>query len=127
MMGRLLLPDVGLLKDDLSDEIGHVLASIANIPTMTAEKRALIAKACAMMEAKGYITYEGRYLAMDAGAFTRVLHVGDSCCMDVPMTKRGHLEPFRGKFIRIVYVASSRGRSKVYMAGELARRRGFKR
>ena len=123
MLGRLLLPDFRLLKDDLSDEIGAVLAAVADITTMTAAKKALIVKARAMMEHKGYLTYTGRYLAMDAGTHSRVLGVGDSCCMDVPQNKRGNLEPFRGKFIRIACVASGKGSSKVYMAGVRSRKR----
>ncbi len=123
MIGSLIIPDFSLLKDEMSDEVGKVLASVADIPTMTAEKKALIVKARAMMEQEGYLTYKGRYLAMDAGTHSRVLGVGDSCCMNVPANKRGNLEPFRGKLIRIACVANGKGRSKVYMAGVLPRRR----
>lgn len=123
MMGMLLLPDPGLQEDEKADAIGRVLARASEMPTMTGEKRALLAEAQALMEAKGYITYEGRYLVMDGGTHAYVLGVGGSCCMQVPKSKRGHLEPFRGKFIRIVCIASGKGRSKIYMAGVLSRRR----
>ncbi len=123
MIGSLIIPDFSLLKDEMSDEVGKVLASVADIPTMTAEKKALIVKARAMMEKRGYITYKGRYMAMDAGTHAHVLRVGDSCCMNVPANKRGNLEPFRGKFIRIVCVASGVGTTKIYMAGVVARKR----
>jgi hypothetical protein len=123
MMGILLLPDPGLQEDEKTDAIGRVLARASAIPTMTGEKRALLAEAQTLMQAKGYITYKGRFLALDRGTHAYVLRVGDSCCMQVPKTKSGHLEPFRGKFVRIVCIASGKGRSKVYMAGVLTRKR----
>jgi len=55
-----------------------------------------------MLGRKRYITFVGH------PARYRLTLIGQSCLMDVPANKRGHLSAFRGKRIRLVCVGSGR-------------------
>ena len=100
------------LPDPLSDNAGIIIKALQDSTTWGNEQRGLLKQLIDMLGRKRYITFAGhpqRY---------RLTQIGQSCLMDVPANKRGHLSAFRGKRIRLVCVSSGR-LDRQLMAGVL--------
>jgi len=105
--------DISLkILDDFKDDIRPLLRRLnqrTNWNAISKENLRLLIEA---LEKKNYITFVGhtnRY---------HLRNVGESCLYDIPTNRRGALEVFRVKRVRIVCVRSGRY-DRVLMAGEV--------
>jgi len=98
-------------KDNYRDEIGQIVKAIQQIPTVTNEKRALIAQLQNVAANHGYITFSAGNHRWHVG------RVGESYLYSVPENKLGHLAQFRGKEVRVVCIGSGTRWIRTYMAG----------
>jgi len=89
-----------VIEDPKSDQIGLVLKEIQAIPTFTKAKRAVLAKLIELLKQSGYKSFIGKASRYGFGP------IGASYLYRVPEDKRGHLEPYRGKLVRLVCVGS---------------------
>lgn len=98
--------------DPLSDFAGAIIRRLRRRKSWAApqtQDRDLLIN---VLERSGY-----RAFTASAASFG-LSRVGQSCLYDVPPEKRGHLETFRGKKIRVVCVGMGGGAFKrSYMAG----------
>jgi hypothetical protein len=91
-----------LLPDPLSDNAGILINALQCRTGWGAEQAGVLEQLIIMLGRKRYITFVGH------PARYRLTQIGQSCLMDVPAKKRGHLSVFRGKRIRMVCVSSGR-------------------
>ncbi len=90
------------LPDPLTDNAGILIKALQDRTTWSAEQKGLLEQLIHMLGRKRYITFVGH------PARYHLTQIGQSCLMDVPTNKRGHLSAFRGKRIRLVCVSSGR-------------------
>jgi len=90
------------LPDPLTDNAGILIKALQDRTTWSAEQKGLLEQLIEMLGRKRYITFVGH------PARYHLTQIGQSCLMDVPTNKRGHLSAFRGKRIRLVCVSSGR-------------------
>ena len=90
------------LPDPLTDNAGILIKALLNRKTWGDEQKGLLEQLIHMLGRKRYITFVGH------PARYQLTQIGQSCLMDVPANKRGHLSAFRGKRIRLVCVSSGR-------------------
>ena len=90
------------LPDPLTDNAGILISALQCRTDWGVEQTGVLEQLIDMLGRKRYITF--------AGHPTRygLTEVGQSCLMDVPANKRGHLSGFRGKRIRLVCVSFGR-------------------
>lgn len=98
------------LPDPLTDNAGILIKALQDRNTWGAEQKGLLDQLIQMLERKRFITFVGQ------PARYHLTQIGQSCLMDVPANKRGHLSAFRGKRIRLVCVSSGRF-DRTLMAG----------
>ena len=99
------------IQDDRLDEVGRLIKAIQQIPTVTNEKRALIAELQNVAANRGYISFVAGNHRWHVGK------VGESYLYQVPENKLGHLAQFRGKLVRVVCIGSGTRWIRAYMAG----------
>lgn len=90
------------IPDPLTDNAGILIKALQDRKTWGAEQKGLLEQLIHMLGRKRYITFVG-----NPGRYHLTL-IGQSCLMDVPANKRGHLGAFRGQRIRLVCVSSGR-------------------
>ena len=90
------------LPDPLTDSAGILIKALQERTTWSAEQKGLLEQLIDMLGRKHYITFVGH------PARYHLTQIGQSCLMDVPTNKRGHLSVFRGKRIRLVCVSPGR-------------------
>ena len=90
------------LPDPLTDNAGILIKALQDCKTWGAQQKGLLEQLIHMLGRKQYITFVGR------PARYHLTQIGQSCLIDVPTNKRGHLSAFRGKRIRLVCVSSGR-------------------
>ena len=90
------------LPDPLTDNAGIIIKAPQSRAAWGAEQKGLLEQLIQMLESKRYITFVGH------PARYHLTQIGQSCLMDVPTNKRGHLTVFRGNRIRMVCVSSGR-------------------
>ena len=90
------------LPDPLTDNAGILIKALQDRKTWGAEQQGLLEQLIDMLGRKQYITFVGH------SARYHLTLIGESCLVDVPSNKRGHLSVFRGKRIRLVCVSSGR-------------------
>ncbi len=90
------------IDDPKTDDIGLLLNQILEIPTYTKTKKELHKNLIETLEKRGYVTFPGhtsRY---------HLSRIGESCLYNVSANRKGYLEKFRGKQIRMICVHSGR-------------------
>ena len=92
-------------RDPLNDDIGELLLKINRRKTWTAEVERHRTELCKLLVKRKYIYFRGHPYRYGLTTMTRV---GQSYIYAVPLNKRGHLKPYRGKDVRIVVVDSGR-------------------
>jgi hypothetical protein len=100
-----------MLKDYCEDEIGSILKQITEIETFTKKKQELVSEVINIGKHHKYICFVGythRYF---------IGRVGQSFIYNVPKNKKGNLEQFKGKTIRVICIGSGIRFIRVYMAG----------
>ena len=90
------------LPDPLTDNAGILIKALQVRQTWGAEQKGLLEQLIHMLGRKRYITFVGH------PARYHLTQIGQSCLMDVPTNKRGHLSVFGGNRIRLVCVSSGR-------------------
>jgi hypothetical protein len=90
------------LPDPLTDNAGILISALQCRTEWGAEQTGVLEQLIEMLGRKRYITFSGH------PAWYHLTQIGESCLMDVPANKRGHLRAFRGKRIRLVCVSSGR-------------------
>jgi hypothetical protein len=90
------------LPDPLTDNAGILINALQCRTGWGAEQTGVLEQLINMLGRKRYITIVGHL------ARYHLTQIGQSCLMDVPANKRGHLSVFRGKRIRLVCVSSGR-------------------
>jgi len=93
---------IGTIEDPKTDEIGLMLKQLGAIRTNTSEKRALLNRLKIVLKESGYQEFVGKANRYGFGP------IGASYLYQVPDKKRGHLQPFRCKLVRLVCVGSGR-------------------
>ena len=97
--------------DDFRDEVGSLVKAINQIPTVTAQKRALVAELKKVASGHGYITFSAGNHRWHIG------RIGESYLYRVPENKTGYLKPFRGQVVRVICVGSGTRWIRSYLAG----------
>jgi hypothetical protein len=110
MVGLMFLAE-DTREDNHRDEVGQIVKAIQQIPTVTNEKRALIAELQNVATNHGYITFSAGNHRWHVG------RVGESYLYQVPENKLGHLAQFRGEEVRVVCIGSGTRWIRIYMAG----------
>ena len=90
------------LPDPLTDNAGILISALQCRTEWGAEQTGVLEQLIDMLGRKHYITFVGH------PARYHLTQIGQSCLMDIPANKRGHLSVFRGKRIRLVCVSSGR-------------------
>ena len=98
------------LPDPLTDNAGIIIKALQSRATCDDEQKGLLEQLIHMLGRKHYITFSGH------PAKYHLTQIGQSCLMDIPANKRGHLSEFSGKRIRLVCVGSGRS-DRQFMAG----------
>lgn len=98
------------LPDPLTDNAGILINALQCRTEWGEEQTGILEQLIDMLGRKRYITLDGR-----AGRYP-LSQIGQSCLMDVPANKRGHLRAFRGQRVRLVCVSSGRAGHRL-MAG----------
>ena len=98
------------LPDPLTDNAGILITALQCRTEWGDEQAGVLKQLINMLDRKRYITFAGN------PAQYHLKQIGQSCLMDVPANKRGHLRAFRGLRIRLVCVSSKRSERKI-MAG----------
>lgn len=88
------------IEDPKTDQIGLVIKELQSIPTFTRAKRAVLERLMEILNQSGYKMFNGKANRYGFGP------IGASYLYRVPDDKRGHLEPYRGKLVRLVCVGS---------------------
>ena len=65
------------------------------------------------LKSRGYVKFLGHYKRYKAQ------RIGESYCYQVPATKRGHLQKFRNRLIRVVCIGSGSYTMREFMAGPM--------
>ena len=98
------------LPDPLTDNAGILIKALQGRTTWGQEQKGVLEQLIDMLGRKRYITFVGH------PARYHLTQIGQSCLLDVPANKRGHLRAFRGQRVRMVCVSSG-CRDRQLMAG----------
>ena len=98
------------LPDPLTDNAGILIKALQGRANWGEEQKGVLEQLIDMLGRKRYITFVGH------PARYHLTQIGQSCLMDVPANKRGHLRAFRGQRVRMVCVSSG-CRDRQLMAG----------
>jgi hypothetical protein len=98
------------LPDPLTDNAGILIKALQGRTAWGEEQKGVLEQLIDMLGRKQYITFVGH------PARYHLTQIGQSCLLDVPTNKRGHLRAFRGQRVRMVCVSSGR-RDRQLMAG----------
>ena len=88
------------IEDPKTDRIGLIIKELQSIPTFTKVKRSVLERLMVQLNQSGYKIFNGKANRYGFGP------IGASYLYLVPDDKRGHLEPYRGKLVRLVCVGS---------------------
>ena len=110
MVGLMFLAE-DTREDNHRDEVGQIVKAIQQIPTVTNEKRALIAELQNVAANHGYITFSAGNHRWHIG------RIGESYFYRVPENKTGYLKPFAGQVVRVICVGSGTRWIRSYLAG----------
>ena len=106
-----MFTEVDMLTDNEDDKIGNILKQIREIKTFTKRKRELISEVINTGKKQKYLSFGGythRYF---------IGRIGQSFIYNVPKNKKGNLEKFKGKTIRVICIGSGIRFIREYMAG----------
>ncbi len=90
------------MEDNIVDDVSALLSKLNSRKSWDREAQKNLDELIALLEKKKYIIFQGhpsRY---------HLFRIGDSALYDVPEKRRGHLEKFRGKRVRIICVSSGK-------------------
>ena len=108
---QMILEDL-MLDDDFQDDIYPLLQHLRNSTSWNKKTHEIKESLRSLLKSKGYVSIvtsnPNRY---------HVNSIGSSYLYDVPLDKRGHLERFRGKRVRIVCTGSGKHTWREVMAG----------
>ena len=99
------------IQENFNDEIGSLLKQITQIKTNTKIRQELISDVVNIGKKQKYIFFVGythRYF---------IGRIGQSFIYNVPEKKKGTLEKFKGKTIRVICIGSGERWVRRYMAG----------
>ena len=99
------------IPENFNDEIGSVLKQINQIKTNTKIRQELVSDVINIGKKQKYIFFVGythRYF---------IGRIGQSFIYNVPKNKKGNLEKFKGKTIRVICIGSGIRFIREYMAG----------
>jgi hypothetical protein len=88
------------IEDPKADQIGLVIKELQSIQTFTRAKRDVLERLLELLKISGYKMFNGKAARYGFGP------IGASYLYQVPEDKRGHLEPYRGRLVRLVCVGS---------------------
>lgn len=94
------LTNLSVIRDDVEDELGHLLRQLNTIPTWTKGKIDLYGDVEKEAKRQNYKSFKG-----DCRRYP-LQRKGDHILCDVPENKRGSLSVFRGKRIRLICAGS---------------------
>jgi hypothetical protein len=100
--------------NDLHDKDCQLIKSLYTCSTNTKEQQWTKKHVIESLKKKGYITYIG-----DSRAFGGLSTIGMSVLYKVPLDKRGNLQQFRGRTIRICCIGSGDHAQREYIAGPI--------
>ena len=107
----MILEDL-MLDDDFQDDVYPLLQQLRNSTSWNKKTHETKESLRSLLKSKGYVSIvtsnPNRY---------HVNSIGSSYLYDVPLDKRGHLERFRGKRVRIVCTGSGKHTWREVMAG----------
>lgn len=106
-----MISEETILPDTHTDEALHLIKALSVLGGFTAEKRQAQSELQKILKKQGYISFLSTYRRY------LVSTVGASYLYDVPLYKKGNLESFKGKRVRVVCVASGPHTERTYMAG----------
>jgi hypothetical protein len=108
---QMILEDL-MLDDDFQDDVYPLLQQLRNSTSWNKKTHETKESLRSLLKSKGYVSIvtsnPNRY---------HVNSIGSSYLYDVPLDKRGHLERFRGKRVRIVCTGSGKHTWREVMAG----------
>ena len=99
------------IPENFNDEIGSLLKQITQIKTNTKIRQELVSDVVYIGKKQKYIVcvgYTHRYF---------IGKIGQSFIYNVPKNKKGNLEKFKGKTIRVICIGSGIRFIREYMAG----------
>ena len=99
------------IPENFNDEIGSLLKQIIQIKTNTKIRQELVSNVVYIGKKQKYIFFVGythRYF---------IGRIGQSFIYNVPKNKKGNLEKFKGKTIRVICIGSGIRVIRAYMAG----------
>ena len=99
------------IPENFNDEIGSLLKQIIQIKTNTKIRQELVSNVVYIGKKQKYIFFVGythRYF---------IGRIGQSFIYNVPKNKKGNLEKFKGKTIRVICIGSGERFVRHYMAG----------
>ena len=99
------------IPENFNDEIGSVLKQITQIKTNTKKRQELVSDVVNIGKKQKYIFFVGythRYF---------IGRIGQSFIYNVPKNKKGNLEKFKRKTIRVICISSGIRWVRGYMAG----------
>ena len=107
-----MVPKELMLDDDFQDDVYPLLQQLRNSTSWNKKKHEIKESLRSLLKSKSYVSIvtanPDRY---------HVSSIGSSYLYDVPLDKRGHLERFRGKRVRIVCTGSGKHSWREVMAG----------
>lgn len=89
-----------MIEDLCTDEAGRLMNAMHKIPTWTKAKGAIYNSLVEVLETNKHIYFRGHFDKYHLSV------IGTSCFYNVPDNRRGHLNVFRGKLIRLVCVST---------------------
>ncbi|MDC1213882.1 hypothetical protein N8000_05345 [Rhodospirillales bacterium] len=104
-----------ILEDNHEDDAHEIIRELNARTGWNKHAQKLQAELGELLKRKGYMRFwstSGCYL---------VSKIGESFLYDVPLYKRGHLQDFVGKRIRVVCISSGLRFDREYMVGEIGR------
>jgi len=100
--------------NNLHDKDCQLIKSLYTCSTNTKEQQWTKKNIIESLKKRGYITYTG-----DSRAFGGLSTIGMSVIYKVPLDKRGNLQQFKGKTIRICCIGSGDHAQREYIAGPI--------
>ena len=112
-----MVSENALIEDKLEGKLGRLVKGFRRHETWTKEKREALEEIEQYLRGRGYKSFRGHYSRY---LFQRI---GDSALYKVPDNKRGYLEPYRGRWVRLICIGQD-SFYRFYLVGEVDRGRG---
>ncbi len=101
--------------ENLDHQIDRLLAEFHEVATWTQEKHFLRDRLEEFLLANGYDWHHGK-----TAPFYGLTGIGNDRVEHIPSDRRGHLQPYRGKAVRIICIGSGRF-ERTYAVGPTSR------